>query len=142
MSKKADAKIHKDSSSNNHLACYVGEENHYTESPDLCETKMLKVDISHTDWYNTPEQQLWCAVILRAVEDLFFVPKLRNTKAHYAVEQIQIAKNVRKSAYSFLFANAPLFAEHRRFVFESAGMAMLEMRELRARADRFEVENS
>ena len=89
-----------------------------------------------------PERQLWLTVILQAAEDLFFLPKSTNTKSRYAIEKIQKAKNIRKSAYSFLFLNTPLFVEHRRFVFESAGIGLLEMRALRKKADEFEAENS
>ena len=89
-----------------------------------------------------PERQLWLTVILRATEDLFFLPKLTNTKSCYAIGKTKQAKNIRKSAYSFLFLNTPLFVEHRQFVFENAGVTIPEMRKLRRRADEFEVENS
>lgn len=89
-----------------------------------------------------PETQLWCAVIHKAVDDLFFLPESKNTQSHYAIEAMREAKNIRKSAYNFLFLNSPLFAEYRRFVFECAGIGVLKMSKLRRRADRFEAENS
>ena len=89
-----------------------------------------------------PERQLWLTVILQAAEDLFFLPKSTNTKSRYAIEKIQKAKNIRKSAYSFLFLNTPLFVKYRRLVFENAGVAIPEMGKLRQRADEFEAENS
>ena len=89
-----------------------------------------------------PECQLWLTVILQAAEDLFLLPKLTNTKSRHTIEKMRWAKNIRKSAYNFLFLNTPLFVEHRRFVFENAGVAIPDMEKLRRRADDFEAENS
>lgn len=89
-----------------------------------------------------PEVQLWIAIIQQAVDDLFFLPKFTNTKSPYTIEKMRIAKNIRASAYSFLFVNTPAFAAYRRFVFECAGIGVLNMSKLRQRADKFETENS
>ena len=120
------------------------KERGWSRSPLGILVKAPKIDISHTEGQrrDTPERRLWQAVVLCAVDDLFLLPKLTDTQSPYAIEKMQQAKNIRKSAYSFLFVNTPLFAEHRQFVFESAGVAMPEMRELRTKADRFEAENS
>ena len=108
----------------------------------LMKAPKIDIDFAEGQKRDTSYCQLWLAVIHQAVEDLFFLPKLTNTKSRYVVEKMRSAKNIRKSAYSFLFLNTPLFVEHRRFVFESAGIGMLEMGKLRQRADDFEAENS
>ena len=128
---------------------------YYIEDFGLCEEVQVeevqmkalkserKINIDYVEGRerDIPERVLWINIIQRAVDDLFFLPQLRNTKPISASKQMQFAKNTRKSAYNFLFLNSPLFAEYRRFVFENAGIELVKMKGLRRRADRFEAEN-
>ena len=108
----------------------------------LVRAPKIDIDFAEGQQRSVPGRRVWCAVIHQAVEDLFFLPKLTNTKSRYVVEKMRSAKNIRKSAYNFLFLNAPSFMEHRRLVFENAGIALIEMGALRKRANEFETENS
>lgn len=79
------------------------------------------------------EQRLWLAVVAKAAEDLFFSDgKMQGGK---------YSSLVRKSAYSFLFSNAPSLARYRKLVFENAGLnpKYPKWRELRKQADEFEL---
>lgn len=142
MSKKAPVKIHK---SNFSEADDEGE-GCFIEDFSSCEMEKLKIDVNYIGGQkrDIPEVRYWREIIEQAKKDLFWLPKQKTPKAAWAIERMREVKLIRRSAYNFLFGNAPSFLEYRRIVFENAGQVTdsFEMRELRKRADRFEAENS
>ena len=69
-----------------------------------------------------PEQKLWAAVIMQAIDDLTFYPKTKMTHGRQFLTQKTNSHRIRDDARSFFFNNSPIISRHRKFVFVSAGL--------------------